>query len=410
MITFFTDPYDDELLYSMMSRYHYYCGNLNYKDTLMELLGSRSAIPTFEFPRRLDYFSKQFTNGKYTSDYFIQKHSLLPLYKPFIPDIAYREIEREMKFGDGKRIYARIGYSAGSICFKKGLYYCPLCVLNDMEYYGESYFRRLHQTQGVICCLKHECLLRPYHVTKKDISRLGSIIIRKEKVNLIPEYENDHVFINQLLEVAGAAKSILSGDLNDFYQHKIWKAYRRMLSNKGFMTCNNFVKQNKLHESFNAYWDTKILETLESNIEYSFESNWLKAIIRKPKKVVHPIRNVLLILFLCGSVNEFLKANKLNIKPFGNGPWPCLNPAADHYKVDVITKCIITPDYKSRKPVGTFKCSCGFIYSRKGPDLSKDDKYRIGKIKQFGDVWQTKLMKCIYEDKLELRKLARVMR
>ena len=54
--------------------------------------------------------------------------------------------------------------------------------------------------------------------------------------------------------------------------------------------------------------------------------------------------------------------------PFGKGPWPCLNKAADHYKQPVIQHVNITRDYKSSAPIGTFECSCKFVYARKGPD------------------------------------------
>ncbi|HBN04177.1 MAG TPA: hypothetical protein DD434_00100 [Bacteroidales bacterium] len=34
--------------------------------------------------------------------------------------------------------------------------------------------------------------------------------------------------------------------------------------------------------------------------------------------------------------------------PFGQGPWPCLNKAADYYMQDVIENVIITADYKTQ--------------------------------------------------------------
>lgn len=48
MIPFFTNPYPDELLYSAIARYHFYSGNIDCKDTLEELFGSRSVIPSVE--------------------------------------------------------------------------------------------------------------------------------------------------------------------------------------------------------------------------------------------------------------------------------------------------------------------------------------------------------------------------
>ncbi|MBV7508768.1 hypothetical protein KW850_26495 [Bacillus sp. sid0103] len=52
---------------------------------------------------------------------------------------------------------------------------------------------------------------------------------------------------------------------------------------------------------------------------------------------------------------------------------------------NVLTSCVITRDYKTGLPVGTFTCSCGFVFSRKGPDKTNEDRYKIGRIKELGD-------------------------
>ena len=45
MLAFFPEPYEDELLYGLLSRYHFYSGNIDFKDTLRELFGKGSLIP-----------------------------------------------------------------------------------------------------------------------------------------------------------------------------------------------------------------------------------------------------------------------------------------------------------------------------------------------------------------------------
>jgi hypothetical protein len=59
MLTFFTDPYKDELIYSAAARYHYYIGNIDYRDTLEELFGKRSIIPNFYTGSYLNYLCEQ---------------------------------------------------------------------------------------------------------------------------------------------------------------------------------------------------------------------------------------------------------------------------------------------------------------------------------------------------------------
>ncbi len=108
-------------------------------------------------------------------------------------------------------------------------------------------------------------------------------------------------------------------------------------------------------------------------------------------------------------MENFFGDIKIDFNPFGKGPWTCLNRASDHYRKKVIKEVIITDDYKSRLPVGTFSCECGFIYSRKGPDKEENDKYRIGRVKQFGDIWMNKLEGYLKENKYSLREMARLL-
>lgn len=71
---------------------------------------------------------------------------------------------------------------------------------------------------------------------------------------------------------------------------------------------------------------------------------------------------------------------------------------------------IVTHCGDSKRPVGTFTCSCGFIYSRRGPDSSAEDRYRIGRIKNFGPVWEKKLKELVEHKQLTVREVARKLK
>lgn len=76
---------------------------------------------------------------------------------------------------------------------------------------------------------------------------------------------------------------------------------------------------------------------------------------------------------------------------------------------DVIEDVEVSIDYKVKRPVATFKCSCGFVYSRMGPDTDFRDRYRIGRKKQFGEVWESKLKVYLQKGTYGLREVARIM-
>ncbi|MEL6987951.1 MAG: TnsD family Tn7-like transposition protein, partial [Bacteroidota bacterium] len=147
----------------------------------------------------------------------------------------------------------------------------------------------------------------------------------------------------------------------------------------------------------------------DSIVTYEDKSNWLSQIVRKHRKVFHPIRHLLMIRFLGESIDTFFQNNK-QYRPFGKSPWLCLNAAAEHYLQPVITDLEISHCMESKKPLGTFSCDCGMVYSRSGEDKTEEDKLRIGRVVTYGEVWSDKLRELVEVKKLGLRATARKLR
>lgn len=131
----------------------------------------------------------------------------------------------------------------------------------------------------------------------------------------------------------------------------------------------------------------ELLTSYESKFNEEDEYNWVKVLTRNPTRHVHPLRHLLMFLFLKQDVGDLIVDNG----PFGKGPYPCLNRAAGHYKKLVISSVEVTNDSKSKTQIGTFHCTCGFVYACKGPDTIVEDQYRIGRVKAFGSVWSRRL-------------------
>jgi len=60
--------------------------------------------------------------------------------------------------------------------------------------------------------------------------------------------------------------------------------------------------------------------------------------------------------------------------------------------------------------MGTFTCSCGFVFSRRGPDINPEDKYKVGIIKQYGHEWEEKLKELILRQDMSLRAISRILK
>jgi hypothetical protein len=105
----------------------------------------------------------------------------------------------------------------------------------------------------------------------------------------------------------------------------------------------------------------------------------------------HPLHHLLFIQFLCGTCREFFAELHIFPTPLDNGPWPCLNPFCSHYEERVITSRVVRQATLNRT-VATFTCHCGFTYSRSESNTDQDAIFRIGRVVQYGSVWDQRLI------------------
>ncbi|WP_340463081.1 TnsD family Tn7-like transposition protein [Paenibacillus glucanolyticus] len=186
--------------------------------------------------------------------------------------------------------------------------------------------------------------------------------------------------------------------------------YLALLANIGMLTAKGSIRFRELIPHFVHLHGRNLLEKLECLFDNNNQDTWLHKMLRKPRHATHPIRHILIQMYLNVGVANICKGRKMGVPdPFGKGPWPCLNKAVDHYREQIIDNVVITRCTDTRKPVATFSCSCEFIYSRRGPDLNATDKFRIGRIKHFGSPWMNRLKELNKDDSLSLREKGRLL-
>lgn len=398
MLSFFPIPYPDEMLYSVLARYHARSGNASPKITMQDLFGSSTASAVPDLPSHIDSLVRNIpAYWNYDTEDIIYKHTLYPLYAPFLPVIRAGQVLQSMKEDHGGSIHSRAGIMASTIALPRYFRYCPVCVIDDITRYGESYWHRLHQVPGILVCPVHyQGLLDssvPFHglnkhefipATDKNQSRTAPLLIKSD--DSILEHS-----INLASDVAWVLDNRLQprNDLN-WYRNQ----YLNLLIKMSLANPNGRVIVRQLTDTFNGFYGSEFLKQVQSLVETKSQNNWLVSIVRKHRKAFDPIRHLLIMRFLCGSAEEFFHSNNI-YNPFGEGPWPCLNAAAIHYLNPSVTELKLTLCADTKRPVGTFICECGFVYSRRGPDVNHEDRYRIGRIKAFGAIWENELRRLI---------------
>lgn len=365
---------------------------------------SKTISAIVELPANIDTLIENMTiNNKYTAEELIYNHTMFPFYTSFLPPERKVVIYKLMKGKNGGDIYNRGGLMATSISSNKYFKFCPECSKEDKLKYGELYWHRIHQIPGIVICSTHKIPLLDSKVLIHQENKHEYICANEENCKLNSSNEvnkqttldeeqtlirldkiiNSEEYLKKLFILVKNVELLLNRQYNSRPSLWLWRNYNNKIIEFGFANVNGQVKQKELIRSFIDYYGEDLLYVLQSTVISDDESNWLSQIVRKHRKTFHPIRHLLLIQFLGITLDELFD-EKIEVKPFGKGPWPCLNAGAEHYLQPVINDLKISYDSKSKKTIGIFTCSCGFIYSRRGPDVDKNDRYKIGRIKNFG--------------------------
>lgn len=398
-------PYPDELLYSVITRYHLRMNNSSPKWTLREVYGTENVIPTLDLPSHLDDLSGRSSQTGMSSDQWIDEHTLYPFYEPFLPIERSKRLKQLMKSKDGSGIHTFVGITASTIDRSGELKFCPDCYEADIKQFGEPYWHRIHQIAGVMVCPFHCVVLHRIIYPVADRHGLTVLPIARYLFKSEPIQKDlpDQLLLRLFYIALDVQQLISIGRPLELYNLR--ESLLHKLNERGCLTPGKHIRQRKLEEQIIGYYGRELLEILDC-MTYGNDYSWLAVATRKARRAVHPLRQLLLIRFLFGSFDAFLEQKRTSYSHFGDAPWPCLNKAADHYGESIIDDIRITGCTDTGNPVGTFTCKCGFSYSRRGPDQFIEDRFRVGRVKAFGPVWLTRLMEHM-EDGLSYRAIAK---
>ena len=122
LLPFFTDPYPNELLYSAISRYHFYTGNISFIETLEELFNSRTIVPNIEFGSHLSTLIQKIGDN-YSVEKLLSENTIYPFFAPFITIAKQGKVFEDVQ-GNGQGLHGRLGVSSSKVGKKKGVFFC----------------------------------------------------------------------------------------------------------------------------------------------------------------------------------------------------------------------------------------------------------------------------------------------
>lgn len=213
-----------------------------------------------------------------------------------------------------------------------------------------------------------------------------------------------------LLKLSQDVQWLLNFEL-EFQFESLFDRYIQFLIQLSLANKSGTIQLKLLLKKFRNYYPQEVLKLLDCQIDDKIDEPWLFLLVPdlKQHKVHSLVYHLLLIQFLGKTAEEFFKT-PLNFsairKPFGLGPWPCLDPTSGHYRQLTIKTYRINRRNQQDEATATFRCSCGFAYARTGPDLAPQDQYRYTRIVSYSPSWETTFKKLWLTPTIRIREIA----
>ncbi|MFB7140796.1 TnsD family Tn7-like transposition protein [Gottfriedia sp. NPDC056225] len=396
MINQFPTIYPDELFYSVIARYHVRTGDMRQKESLNDLFNevSISKRPYVEFPCGLESLHSKvslYTNA--TVDEWIQKHTLVPYYASFTGESNRGQLTELVRKGERNGlVFNSSGAMKYTIPPPTYLRYCPICLNEDEATVGETYWRRSHQLPGVTVCVKHAYPLHdsqvlyghrshePYVAATFDVCDGGP--------SFIPSTAKSEWLVTRI-----AQESVkLLANHQGMELTRIHSFYENALREKGCVGVKGRFDHQALYHSFRAFFEPNLLHVLHH--DRTFQS-WRMIMPHSTNRPAHPLSHILLLLYCHKTVDDLMKWKTKAYEPFGEGPFPCLNRAASHYRKNVIQSVNVIRNKVRGLPQGIFSCHCGFQYTRLGPDPLKQQIFVTHSVRKYGSLWYNTIQQMV---------------
>ena len=305
MINCFPRIYDDELLYSVMSRYRRMCGLINKRTIGNDFYNRKVKTFQFLFPLHLNAMSNILpASSKITGEQLLSQNTMYPYYTKFLSKKITDDIKDSMLNRDNVCIIIQIGLNNANRENNKFLKYCPMCLQEDIENFGESYWRREHQFIGVFFCSKHEIQLQNSEVNMSNINN-EYVCADDIKVTYIDSIDGTCKKYN--LEYIKLVKELMKIDVDGIKLSKIKNFYRYKLYNMGLATEKGRIDKDNLCNKFKEFYSDNYLKLMGCDFQAD-ESNWLRVFFNKYNKSV--LKHLLLLQFLNSSLEELFHFNE----------------------------------------------------------------------------------------------------
>lgn len=272
-------PHPNELIYSTVARAGVYFGLVSPKQLLDEVFADRKVIATLDLPSHLQSIAGLLSGtGQYGLETLVYKHTLFPLYAPFVQEhLRQRAIKHMSDRADGA-VHLMLGVAASRIKSVRIFRFCPICMERQLHTHGEYYWQRDWFLPELPVCPKHGCLIE---------TSIHSDEHRHQFVPLNPAYfstQTSSRCVANDLSLAKTASELLEQPTQQSPTFEQWTHFYHELATECGCARGKQVDHEKILSLVCSRFDIRYLEN-KGLLKQSQSNNfWLRSIFRKHRK------------------------------------------------------------------------------------------------------------------------------
>lgn len=283
---YFPRLYPDELLYSGIARCRVHLGIGNHKTLLHMLFGDSKVAAITDLPTHLTALA---TSTGLDAEGLIEQHTLFPIYAHFIPPLRRDQLFKAMLASNQSTI-GLAGASTSLIKWPAWLRYCPVCFEEMAARYGEPYWRRCWQIQGIDACPEHGCQLLdspiPFRRAQRHEFHPASPLFLEKNISVRHSRE-------EATALAKAAEQLLALGKVQSPGYGRWTHFYRQLATECGAKRGQQIKADVIWEKVLATHRREWL--VENDLLVSTEPPpWLLASFRKHRKAFSAVQHLIL--------------------------------------------------------------------------------------------------------------------
>ncbi|MCG7878511.1 MAG: TnsD family Tn7-like transposition protein [Candidatus Thiodiazotropha endolucinida] len=283
---YFPKLYPDELLYSAIARCRVHLGVGSHKVLVRMLFGDSKVAAITDLPGHLTALA---SNTGVSAAGLVTHHTLFPLYAPFIPQERRHDLYQAM-LSSNRPTIGLAGASMALVKWPEWLRFCPACFEEMASRFGEPYWRRCWQIQGVEVCPEHGCQLLdspvPFRRAQRHEFHAASPLF-------IPSGDSEAPPSQDAVRLAMAVEQLLAYEDERSPGYGRWTNFYRDLANECGARRGRQVRAGVIWERLLASYRR---DWLEANGLWgsSGPPPWLLAIFRRHRKAFSALQHLII--------------------------------------------------------------------------------------------------------------------